>query len=105
MQNDAISNDSNNVVRMLNANREKMIERRKSLLTTYFREFVVKTYANDETNYYIESIDEYLFHVVIDMRYIFKNDSTKNYRNVDSFVIRFKSYSHDEFEQLSRIYA
>jgi hypothetical protein len=105
MQNDDISNDSNNAMRMIQRNREKMINRRKSLLTTHFREYVKKSYANDELNIYVESIDEYLFHVVIDMRYIFKNNEMRNYRNVDSFVIRFKSYSHDEFDELSRIYA
>ena len=101
MQNDAISNDANNVVRMLNANRETMINRRKSILIDHFRNFIANTYASHETNIYVESIDEYLFHVVIDM----KLSITTNRRAIDSFVIRFRSYSHDEFDELSKIYA
>jgi hypothetical protein len=90
---------------------EQTIERRKQnemnrrnvLLTNHYREFVKTTYANDQTNVYVESIDEYLFHVVIDMNYVRNDNST--YRNVDSIVVRFKTYSNDEFIELSKIYA
>ena len=80
----------------------EMIARRNVLLTNHYREFVTKTYSCNEFNVYVESIDAYLFHVVIDMHHA--NRDFK-YRNVDSFVIRFRSYSHDEFDELSKIYA
>jgi hypothetical protein len=77
------------------------MNRRNVLLTNHYREFVEKTYASYQTHIYVESIDQYLFHVVIDMQL---SNATQRH-NVDSFVIRFRSYSHDEFDELSKIYS
>ena len=101
MQNDAISNDANVVARMLIKNRETTINRRKSILITNYRKFVDETYASYETNIYCESIDEYTYHVVIDM----KLSNATNRRAIDSFVIRFKTYINDEYDVISKIYA
>ena len=93
--------NENNMMQKIRENNEQTILRRKTILIEHFRKFIDETYVSFETNIYVESIDAYLFHCVIDM----KLSNSTNRRAIDSFVIRFRSYSHDEFDKLSTIYA
>lgn len=78
--------------------KQNEMNRRNVLLTNHYREHLKKFDLLKQSQIYVQSIDQYLYHVVIET-------TINEYKNIDSIVVRFKSYSHDEFDELSKIYS
>ena len=87
-----------NAISRIEQHKQNEMNRRNVLLTNHYREQLIKFDLLKQSNVYVQSIDQYLFHVVIET-------IVNEYKNIDSIVVRFKSYSHDNFDELSKIYA